>query len=61
MKLRLITKNLIFELRSQLYAWYHVALKSGKEEMPIKNKEKLKRVWEISAKPQNRIFFISKR
>lgn len=41
------TKNLIFELRSQLYAWYHVALKSGKEEMPIKNKEKLKRVWEI--------------
>lgn len=41
------TKNMIFELRSQLYAWYHVALKSGKDEMPISNKEKLKRVWEI--------------
>lgn len=38
------TKLLIFELRSQMYGWYHVATKSKQDEMKITNKEKLHRI-----------------
>lgn len=40
-------KELIFELRSQMYGWYHVATKSKQEEMKITNKEKLHRITTI--------------
>ncbi|WP_321330824.1 CRISPR-associated protein Csx28 [uncultured Bacteroides sp.] len=40
-------KQLIFELRSQVFGWYHIALKSGEDELKITNREKLQRVWAI--------------
>jgi hypothetical protein len=40
-------KTLLFEMRSQMYGLYHVALKSNETEIKIQNKELVKRVVEI--------------
>ncbi|WP_321480492.1 CRISPR-associated protein Csx28 [uncultured Bacteroides sp.] len=42
-------KELIFELRSQLFGWYLIALKEGQNELKIKNKEKFERIQTIRA------------
>jgi hypothetical protein len=40
-------KNILFEMRSQMYGLYHIALKSNEPEIKIQNKELVKRVVEI--------------
>jgi hypothetical protein len=41
-------KPLLFELRSQVWAWYHIALKdAANAEIPITNKKKFERVVQI--------------